>query len=701
MRRFYLTTPIYYVNDIPHIGTAYTTLAADVVARYHRLCGDDVLLATGTDEHATKVLQAAQARGVDPFQFVAEMADRFREAWAKLNVDYDVFIRTTEERHQKAVQALFRTLQTRGDIYEGPYEGWYCMSCETYFSADEAPEADGVRPCPNDRLHKPLQLVQETNYFFRLSAYQDRLLEWMDAHPEALKPDFRRNEVLAFVRSGLRDVCITRSAGGWGVPVPGDPSQVVYVWFDALINYLTLVGYPDQTASQEKWWPADLHLVGKDIYVRFHCTLWPAMLMGIGLEPPRQVFGHGFWMIEGAKMSKTVGNVVEPVRVAGWLSELSGAPPEIAADALRYCLFREMPFGEDGNFARSSVLARFNSDLANELGNVLNRSLSLAIQTFPGAGGGAVVPRPTPTETALSSLAGDTHRRVTAALETLDLQGALNAAWEYVSAINRYLADRTPWVLARDGKTEELGGVLYHTLEAVRVLTVWCLPYLPCAAREMRRQLGLDGETTWESAGHWGELQPGAPLPVPTPIFPRIDRKVLQAALAAADAAVPASGERSGAAASRVADAAAPGGGPPPAGRAGGPAPTGSGEQRQSEGEKSMEPVEGVATIAFEDFARVELRVAEVLSAERVPKADKLLHLRISLGDEERSVLAGLAEFYTPEQLTGRKVILVANLAPRKIRGLMSQGMLLAAEHGERVSLLQPDQDLPAGARVR
>jgi len=679
-KRYYLTTPIYYVNDIPHIGTSYTTVAADILARFHRMRGEEVLFATGTDENAPKVAQAATARGLEPLPFVDGMAERFQQAWAQLNVEYDVFIRTTEPRHARAVQAFFATLQERGDIYQGPYEGWYCMSCETFFTEEEAPEQNGERRCPNEPLHAPLKLVRETNYFFALSRYGDRLREHIEAHPEFLQPEFRRNEVLQFIQQGLRDVCITRGAAGWGVSAPGDPSQVVYVWFDALINYLTLVGYPDDAEMLAKWWPADLHLVGKDIYVRFHCTLWPAMLMAAGLPLPKQVLGHGFWMSEGRKMSKTIGNIIEPLRLAEWLAELSGARGEIAVDAVRYFLFREMPFGEDGNFARQSLLQRFNSDLANDLGNALNRSLSLALQNF-----GGVVPPPTDAETRLRDLGRETHVRLTGLLERVDFQGALAAAWEYVAAINKYLDDRAPWALAKQGKTEELGGVLYHALEAVRLVSLWVYPYMPRAAAEIQRQLGLEtrlGEEpwTWQDEPAWGYLEPGAKLEAPSPIFPRIERKTMQEALKNIDqpAAAP-SPDASPAAATPAfppAPAAAVGADPGPA-----------------DAEDT--------TITIDDFAKVELRVAEVLSAERVPKADKLLHLRVSLGDEERTVLAGMAEYYEPEALVGRKVIMVANLAPRKMRGLLSQGMLLAAEAGGVVSLLQPDQDLPAGARIR
>ena len=675
MSRFFLTTPIYYVNDVPHIGTAYTTLAADILARFHRARGEEVLFSTGTDEHATKVLRAAEARGMNVREFVDGMAGRFQEAWRELGVDDHVFIRTSEARHIAAGQEFFRRLQERGDIYQGEYEGWYCVGCETFFAAEEAPEKEGVRPCPNEPQHKPLELVRETNYFFALSRYGDRLLEWIDANPGCLLPEFRKNEVVSFIKQGLRDVCITRSAVGWGIPVPDDDSQVIYVWFDALINYITVAGFPNDAESMDAWWPASLHLVGKDIYVRFHCTLWPAMLMAAGLKPPRCVFGHGFWMNEGTKMSKSLGNFIEPLKLAEWLETVSGSTRPIARDAVRYFLFREMPFGEDGNFSRSSLVQRFNGDLANDLGNGLNRALNMVRQNFvrDGAPDGETPP-PSDAEVRLKALAPEIHARVTASLEAIDLQGALTAIWDYVAALNGYIGERAPWVLARQGKRDELAGVLRHALEGARVLTVWLSPVMPVASREMRAQLGLSSTPTWEEALQWDALQTGAPLGSPVPIFPRIDRKRLEEGNQIMSGETPQS----------VAPAA-------PAATPAPPAPTAEAPQQ----------TEGIATIGIDDFAKVELRVAVVLSAERVPKADKLLHLKVSLGDEERTVLAGLAEYYQPETLVGRRVVMVANLAPRKLRGLISQGMLLAAEADGKVSLLQPDTELPAGARIR
>ena len=671
-QRYYLTTPIYYVNDIPHIGTSYTTIAADILARFHRARGDEVLFATGTDENATKVVQAAEARGMEPQPFVDGMAANFERAWAQLNIDYDVFIRTSEPRHRRAVQEFFKTLQDRGDIYQGPYEGWYCVSCETYFSEEEAPEVDGERRCPNIPQHPPLMRVQETNYFFALSKYGDRLLEHIEANPEFLQPEFRKNEVIQFIKQGLRDVCISRAATSWGIPVPGDPSQVIYVWFDAVINYATVAGYPDDPERFANWWPADLHLVGKDIYVRFHCTLWPAMLLAAGLQPPRSVVGHGFWMSEGLKISKSLGNMIEPLKLAEWLAELAGCQREIAVDAIRYYLFREMPFGEDGNFVRANLLQRFNSDLANDLGNALNRSLKMTQQNF-----GLVAPPASDAETRLRDLALEIHPRVTEALERYELQGALAAVWEFVSAINKYLDDRKPWSVPKEDLAQ-IGGILYHALEAVRVVTVWIAPVMPCAAVELRRQLGIDAAAVWESAAQWGLLQSGAPVTEATPIFPRMDKKKMSEALDQAE-------QEAKARAAATTPAPAPAAAEAPAA----PAPA----------EAAPEVVDN--TITIDDFAKVELRVAEVLSAERIPKADKLLNLRVNLGDEERTVLAGMAEYYEPEALVGRKVVMIVNLAPRKMRGLISQGMLLAAEADGKVSLLQPDQDLPAGAKIR
>ena len=651
MSRYYLTTPIYYVNDVPHIGTSYTTIAADIFARFHRLRGEEVLFVTGTDENAPKVVQAARDQNAEPQAFVDTMAERFQDAWRALNIEPDVFIRTTEARHREAVQTLFARLRERGDIYQGEYEGWYCQSDETYFSADEVVREGEARLCPNEYCRRPLKWVKETNYFFALSRYAERLEAHIEAHPEFLQPEFRRNEVLSFIRAGLRDVCITRAATEWGIPVPDDPSQVVYVWFDALINYATVAGYPGDGERFSHWWPADLHLVGKDIFVRFHCTLWPAMLMAAGMALPGTVFGHGFWMNEGRKISKSLGNMILPLDVAREIADLSGARFEIAVDALRYFLFREVPFGQDGDFTRASVLGRFNADLANDLGNALHRSLSLTARHF-----GSRTPTPGDEE-ALSQRAVELHPRITAALEGLNPQGALQIIWEFISAINKYLDDRKPWTLAREGKTAELGAVLYAALDACRVVAIWVSPFMPCAAAEIRRQLGLSAAPAWEDCRQPRLLEAEAALQAPTPIFPRIDRKRMAEVL------------------QKPTEPPAPS------------APT-------------KEPTPAPEYLKFDDFARMELVVGRIQSAEPVPKTDRLLKLSVDLGSETRTVLAGIAEHYSPEELTGKRVVLVANLAPRKIRGIESQGMLLAAEADGKVSLLQPDAELPPGAKV-
>jgi methionyl-tRNA synthetase len=654
--RYYVTTPIYYVNDAPHIGTGYCTMAADVLARFHRLLGEEVLFATGTDENAPKVVAAAAAAGQDPRSFVDEMAHRFRETWDNLGIAYDVFIRTTEERHARAAQHMFRVIRDRGDIYQGTYEGWYCLPCETYFADDEVvrestDQGEEVLLCPE--CGRQVQRVSEVNYFFALSRYGDRLLQHIQTHPEFLQPEFRRNEVIQFVQAGLRDVCITRAASGWGIPVPEDPSQVIYVWFDALINYITAAGYPDDADRLRRWWPADLHLVGKDIYVRFHCTLWPAMLMAAGLELPRQVFGHGFWLNEGVKISKSLGNAIDLFEETANLERISGCRREIAIDALRYFLFRQVPFGQDADFSRAALAQRFNGDLANDLGNALHRSLHLTAQNFERR-----VPPTQESVSPLSTLAAQTERAVATALRAVDLQQGLTEIWKFIAAVNKYLDGRAPWNLAKQGRKEELGSVLYAALESCRLAAVWIAPYMPSVAAEMARQLGVPAPARWQEENRWGLLRAGEPLCAPEPIFPRIDRRSVVAAAPGAATSPPPSSP----------------GSPEPLGR---------------------EP------ISIDDFARVEMRVVDIIAAERVPKADKLLQIRVSLGTEERTVLAGLAEYYTPDSLVGRKAILVANLAPRKMRGIESQGMLLAAEAGDRVALLQPDQNLPAGATVR
>lgn len=670
--RFYVTTPIYYANDAPHIGSAYPTIAADILARYHRLRGEEVLFSTGTDENSAKVAQAARERGLARDQFLEEINARFKEAWQRLNISYDDYIRTSEPRQHRAVQQFFRTLQENGDIYRGIYEGWYCVFEETFYSPEEVLQEGNETPlCPECR--RPVEWVQEENYFFALSRYGDRLLEYIEAHPEFLQPEFRRNEVIAFIREGLRDLAITRHTDGYSIPVPDDPDHVVYVWFDALINYITVAGYPDDPERFQHWWPADLHIVGKDIFVRFHCILWPAMLMAAGLPLPRQVFGHGFWMNEGQRMSKSRGNFIDPVALSDELTRLSGAAPEIGVDAIRYFLFREMPFGADGDFTKESLLRRFNSDLANDLGNALNRALPLVARHLGGVIPEPPAGHPPAADAALARLAEEAGAEVEAALERVDFSGALGAIWRLIGGVNKYVDEQAPWALARAGDTDRLSGVLYSVLEGCRVASILLTPFMPATAAEIQRQLGLGPEEPrdWAAGRRWGGLRPGTRPTAPAPIFPRIDLKKSAASPTPLKAR-------------KHADR--------PPGDA-------SRSPRPASDEAKGDPA---STITIDDFARVDLRVARVLAVERVPKADKLLQLKVDLGDEQRTVLAGIAEHYAPQELVGRSLILVANLAPRTIRGVVSHGMLLAADaEGAGVSLLAPDKELPPGSRVR
>lgn len=653
---FYITTPIYYVNGLPHIGNSYTSIAADVLARYHRLRGDEVLFLTGTDEHAPKVFEVARAAGRDPKEYVDELAAEFKATWKRLDVQYDQFIRTTEQRHIDVVQNIFARLRDQGDIYKGKYEGYYCVPDETFWTDTQVVmAADGVAHCPNPECGRPVERVSEDNYFFRLSAYSDRLLAYIDSHPDFLAPAFRGNEVVSFIREGLRDVSITRKGAGWGIPVPGDPDFVIYVWFDALINYLTAVGYGSDDETFNKWWPCNVQLMGKDIFVRFHCTFWPGMLMALGLPLPERLLGHGFWTVEGEKIGKSKGNAVDPYTVAESLAEESGCDVKIAVDAVRYFIFREVPFGQDADFSRAALKNRFNGDLANDLGNLLNRTLSLVGKFFGGA-----LPKPTSVDTAMAEVVARASDGAAQALDNVLLQGALESIWTIVAAGNKYIDEQAPWKLMKQGSTDEAGTVLYTVLDCVRSAATMLRPFMPNASVAIWLQLGCEtpitGET-WAHARTPHRLVPGSTVQAGTPIFPRIDpsRKPVQ----------------------------------------------------KPAGTPSAPPVEQPADtatdrITIDDFKKVQLKVAKVLTAERVPKADKLLHMTIDVGeDEPRNLVAGIAQHYSPDEMVGRTIVVVANLQPAAIRGIESNGMLLAAEADGKVLVLGPQGDLPPGASVR
>ncbi|KUK39221.1 MAG: Methionine--tRNA ligase, partial [Synergistales bacterium 54_24] len=471
-RRFFITTPIYYVNDVPHIGHAYTTVAADVMARYHRMKGEDVLFSTGTDEHGQKIQRAAANKGMTPKELADKTVENFKALWQKLNISNDDFIRTTEERHHKTVQTIFGLLREKGDIYKGTYEGWYCVPCETYVPESQMGEG---RTCPS--CGRQLEMMSEESYFFRMSSYQGPLLKYYEEHPDAILPESRYNEIVSFIRGGLKDQSVSRTTISWGIPVPGDEKHVIYVWFDALINYLTVCGYPDD----ERWrlyWPEVRHLVGKDI-ARFHCVIWPAMLLAAGLTPPKQVFAHGWWTVEGEKMSKSLGNVVDPFEMV----DLYGVDP------FRYFLLREVPFGLDGDFSELAMVSRINSDLANDLGNLLSRTLQMVIQFKGGK-----VPCPGETgelESDVASMAERSFEAVDVAMRRFAYDEALKTIWAFIGRANKYIDETEPWRLGREGKEERLDTVLFTLCESLRLISLLIAPFIPDAAERLWNQLGL------------------------------------------------------------------------------------------------------------------------------------------------------------------------------------------------------------------
>ncbi len=638
---YYVTTPIYYVNSSPHIGSTLTTLAADILARYQKMQGLRVWFLTGTDENAIKVHRAAQERGIPTSQFVDELAEEFQQAWRVMHIEYDDFIRTTEPRHVRVVQEFFRRMLEKGDIYKGVYEGWYCVSDETFFAPSDVGED---KLCPNAECRRPLQWVQEEDYFFRLSAYGNRLLQYIEQNPDWLEPEFRKNEVIAFIKQGLRDQSVTRANPGWGIPVPGEPDKVIYVWFDALINYVSATGWPDDIECYQQLWPA-VHLMGKEIFVRFHATLWPAMLMSLGLPVPERVFGHGWWTIGGEKGSKSKGNLPHPVQLAKDIATWSGAEFDIAVDAERYLLIREMQFGLDSEFSEESFRKRYNSDLANDLGNLLNRTLNMVWRYAEGR-----VPRPLQANAEVAELAADIVRGIAEETYRFRLNGVLEQIWRMVSRLNKYLDEQAPWSLYRAGETERAQGVLYDVLEGVRLCALWLAPTMPVATARIWQQLGIDAmpvKASWQAESAWGRLQPGTSVQQPQPLFPRITEEAVMATA-----------------------------------------------ERETDMEQNN-------LITIGDFQKLDIRIAEVKMAEPVPNTSKLLKLTIDIGGEERTLVAGIAETYSPQDVVGTQIVVLTNLQPATIRGVQSQGMLLAAEVDGKAILLTPDKPVPVGSKVR
>ncbi|MFQ5912294.1 MAG: methionine--tRNA ligase [Nitrospinota bacterium] len=660
-RTHYVTTPIYYVNDVPHIGHAYTTIAADCIARFRRLAGDEVFFLTGTDEHGQKVERAAQEQGLNPMALADRVVGRYRHLWDRLNIRPNDFIRTTETRHRQGVEALFRRVQQRGDIYLDEYEGWYCTHCESFWT--ESQLVGGK--CPE--CGRPVERLREESYFFRMSKYQEPLLRHLEENPGFILPESRRNEILRFVEGGLRDLSISRTTFRWGIPVPGGEGHVLYVWFDALTNYISALGFGRQGAENnyEKFWPADVHLIGKDI-LRFHAVYWPTFLLSAGLPLPRCVFAHGWWTVEGKKMSKSLRNVVEPNRL------LDG----YGTDAVRYFLLREVPFGQDGDFSHKALIDRINSDLANDLGNLLHRTVSMIGQFCAGE-----VPRSAESgdrEEGTRQAARQTTEALLNDLETLGFQPALKRIWEFVNRVNKYLDERAPWSSAKAGDESGVATTLYTAVEALRVVSVWLWPFMPETSLRIRFRLGLaedERPRSLEEAKSWGLLPAGRAVRPGPPLFPRIE----------ADAAA----EIEQAVSREVAHV--------------GEGPAGQTPQKARTGEAAAGRVsedEGVALIDYEAFTQVSLRAARVISAEKVERSKNLLKLRVDLGEEERTVVAGIAGSYPPEELAGKTVVLVANLRPRELMGVESQGMVLAAKKGAGYTLVTLDEAVPPGTPI-
>ncbi len=666
MTKFYITTAIHYVNDDPHIGHMYENIAADVIARHRRRMGDDVRFLTGTDEHGQKIERAAAKEGISPIALADRVVRTHHDLWKKLNISHDDFIRTTESRHRVGVLELIRRIQERNpeDIYLGQHSGWYCQSEETFIPENQVKNGSpGAGATAQDQDGHRVEWTTETNYFFRLSAYTHRLLAHYREHPEFIWPETRLNEVRSFVEQGLKDLSISRSTIKWGIPFPGNPDHVIYVWMDALTNYISALGFGSGDESQlDQYWPADIHLIGKDI-VRFHSVYWPAFLMAAGVELPKRVVGHGFWLRDHEKISKSLGNVVRPYNII----------EDFGPDALRYYVMREMVFGQDQDYSDQSLVTRYNADLANDLGNTLSRSIKMAASYFDGK---------TPPEKCftneLMEKAQEVVPRYLRHMDDLAFQRALEAAWELVVAINSYIVTREPWKHFKEhGGDSALARILWNTLEALRIVWVMVAPVLPGSTREALLRLGADPDGIDRDALQWGVLATGVPLRVTDPIFPRIDIAQYIGGSKPMEETKPPEAQAPAAASETVPAAAIP-------------------------------PVETTPAVApaaqkitIDQFMSVELRVAEIRSAERVPKSKKLIKMSVFTGDDERTIVAGIGTKYAPEELVGRKVVIVANLQPAKLMGIESNGMVLAASIDGEPSLLNVDAAVPAGTKVK
>lgn len=646
-KTFYITTPIYYPSGNLHIGHAYTTVAGDAMARYKRLRGYDVMYLTGTDEHGQKIQRKAEEKGVAPQEYVDEIVSGIKQLWDKLDISYDDFIRTTQDRHQKVVEKIFDYLMKKGDIYLDQYEGWYCTPCESFFT--ERQLEDGHCPDCGGEVEK----VKEESYFFKMSNYVDQLLEFYEKNPTFIQPESRKNEMINnFIKPGLEDLAVSRTTFDWGVGVPGNEKHVIYVWIDALSNYISALGFDsDDDSRYQKFWPADVQLVGKEI-VRFHTIYWPIMLMALDLPLPKKVFAHGWILMKDGKMSKSKGNVVDPVQ----LSDRYGL------DALRYYLLREVPFGSDGVFTPEAFVERTNYDLANDLGNLLNRTVAMISKYFDGE-----IPDLKLGEEEfdqnLEQLAKETRISVEDSLENMEFSVALADLWKFISRTNKYIDETQPWVLAKDeSQKERLGNVMAHLAEALRQTAVMLQPFLTQTPERIFQQLGVTASEhkAWESLSQFGIIPAGTNVQKDQPIFPRLD--------AAEETQV-------------IKDMMK--------------------KPASKQEEQIKEKKDQVEEVTIDDFMKLDFRVAEVLKVDKVKKADKLLKIQLDLGYEQRQVVSGIAQHYSPEELVGKKVICVANLKPVKLRGELSEGMILAGEDEGGLSLASVDQTLSNGSKVK